>query len=62
MLGLHISAIVMQRSEEGRETGEAFVRLASMDDVDKALERDKKEIQHRYVPLKIQYRQNVYYS
>lgn len=52
----------MQRSEEGRETGEAFVRLASMDDVDKALERDKKEIQHRYVPLKIQYRQNVYYS
>lgn len=33
---------------DGRENGEAFVEFASKDDVDKALERNRKEIQHRY--------------
>ena len=46
-IGLMISAIIMQKSEDGRESGEAFVRLASMQDVDKALERDRNKIQHR---------------
>ena len=34
---------------DGRENGEAFVEFSSKDDVDKALERDRKEIQHRYM-------------
>lgn len=42
--------IMIQRSEiDGRETGECFVELASRNDVDKALARDRNEIQHRYV-------------
>lgn len=34
---------------DGRESGEAFVEFASKSDVDNALARDRKEIQHRYV-------------
>lgn len=41
--------ITIQKEIDGRETGEAFVELVSKDDVDKALARDRKEIQHRYV-------------
>ena len=40
--------ITIQKEIDGRETGEAFVELVSKDDVDKALARDRKEIQHRY--------------
>ena len=38
---------MFQHEMDGRETGEAFVELASKDDVDKALARDRNEIQHR---------------
>ena len=41
--------ITFQRDEDGRETGGAFVELCSETDVEKALTRDRKEIQHRYV-------------
>jgi RNA recognition motif-containing protein len=41
--------ITIQKDIDGRESGEAFVEFASKDDVDKALARDRKEIQHRYV-------------
>lgn len=40
---------MIQREIDGKETGEGFVELASKDDVDKALARDRKEIQHRYL-------------
>ena len=40
--------ITFQRDEDGRETGGAFVELCSESDVEKALARDRKEIQHRY--------------
>ena len=46
--------ITIQKEIDGRETGEAFVELVSKDDVDKALARDRKEIQHRYAPMTIQ--------
>jgi len=42
-----ISAVIMQKNEDGRESGEAFVRLATKEDVDKALEKDRNKIQHR---------------
>ena len=50
-IGLSIvpGGIILQRDVDGRETGEAFVELASKSDVDKALARDRKEIQHRYM-------------
>jgi len=48
--GLNIvhGGITIQKDMDGRENGEAFVEFASKDDVDKALARDRKEIQHRY--------------
>lgn len=50
-VGLSIvpGGITLQREECGKETGEAFIELASKDDIDKALARDRNEIQHRYV-------------
>ena len=51
--GLNIihGGITIQKGIDGRESGEAFVEFASKDDVDKALARDRKEIQHRYVSM-----------
>lgn len=49
--GLNIihGGITIQKDIDGRENGEAFVEFASKDDIDKALARDRKEIQHRYM-------------
>lgn len=54
-LGLNIvhGGITIQKDMEGRESGEAFVEFSSKDDIDKALERDRKEIQHRYFMIVI---------
>ena len=41
--------ITLVRNEDGGDTGKAYVELCSESDVEKALARDRKEIQHRYI-------------
>ncbi|XP_019856017.1 PREDICTED: heterogeneous nuclear ribonucleoprotein F-like isoform X1 [Amphimedon queenslandica] len=49
--GIAISHITMQLNESGRETGEAFVELFHEEDVDRALDRHKKVLGHRYIEV-----------
>ena len=40
--------IVVQRDESGKETGIGFVEFLTEEDAEKALERDRKSMGHRY--------------
>lgn len=54
-LGIAIceNGITVQVDDTGRETGEAFIEVSTDRDVEKALDRHKKSIGHRYVALKL---------
>lgn len=40
-------------SREGRPSGEAFVELETLSDVEQALKKDKQHMGHRYIESKI---------
>ncbi len=40
-------------SREGRPSGEAFVELETEEDLEKALQKDKQHMGHRYIESKL---------
>ena len=46
---LGVDSIHMSMTREGRPSGEAFLEMASRDDVDKALKKDREHMGKRYV-------------
>ena len=44
---------MVQRDESGKETGIGFVEFLTEEDAEKALERDRKSMGHRYVEFLI---------
>ena len=50
LVGLNImpNGIIIQYGEDGRETGEAYVQFCSSEDAEKALEKHKMKIDHRW--------------
>lgn len=50
-IGLEVADAVIDKEPGGRPSGEAFVRLASKQDAELALERSKNYMGSRYGPL-----------
>lgn len=50
-LDIPMGAITLQKDQDGRETGEAYVSFPSTQDAEKALAKDRQHMGHRYIEV-----------